>query len=323
MPLVTRIQALLVVAVFAAVLGCNPTGHFVPGESPTVTPRYNAEGTPTAPIVITEDLPDGWRWQYSRELPVAGKDSWALLGAESEVIGFIIHDGGDCWVLVGQNVPDQSCHSRDEIGRFAAEILVVKTQNAPMPEASSATTVAQQETPLAAFKTAFEPENAGEEHQVRQLNDGTLTWTASVYGSGLYQLIRCPPGETAPPDGGCVTADIKMCKIAEMELTHPMAMASSADTLRRCFKQRANGGNDERDLRAERSGVFDPGDRPGVGHIAQHGAAVPEVAGGNAAQAAASAGFEAGSVHRVRRQADGRGVGKLRGAAPGVGGTRI
>ena len=69
-----------------------------------------------------------------------------------------------------------------------------------------------------------------------------------------------------------------MCKIAEMELTHPMAMASSADTLRRCFKQRANGGNDERDLRAERSGVFDPGDRPGVGHIAQHGASVPEVA---------------------------------------------
>ena len=129
----TRIQAIIAVAVFAVVLGCNPTGHFVPGESPTVTPRYTAEGTPSAPIVITEDLPDGWRWQYSREFPVAGKDSWTLLGAESEVMGFIIHDGGDCWVLVGQNVPDQSCRSRKEIGRHAVEVLVVNVQNAPEP----------------------------------------------------------------------------------------------------------------------------------------------------------------------------------------------
>ena len=208
MPLITRIQALMAVAMFAAMLGCNPTGHFVPGESPTVTPRYNAEGTPSAPIVITEDLPAGWRWQYSREFPVAGKDSWALLGAESEVMGFILHDGGDCWVLIGQNVPDQSCHSRNEIGRFAVEILVVKAHNMPTPAASSASTGAQQESPLGAFKTAFEPENASEEHQVRQLNEGTLTWTASVYGSGLYQLIECPPGEAAPPDGGCVRGEL-------------------------------------------------------------------------------------------------------------------
>ena len=54
MPLITRIQAFLVVAVCAAALGCNQTGYFVPGESSTVTPSYNAEGSPSAPIIITE-----------------------------------------------------------------------------------------------------------------------------------------------------------------------------------------------------------------------------------------------------------------------------
>ena len=208
MPLVTRIQAFLVVAVFAAMLNCNQAGHFVPGESPTVTPVYNAEGTPSAPIVITEDLPAGWRWQYSREFPAKGKDSWLLLDDQSGIAGAIVHDGGDCWVLIGEDVPELACHSRDEIGRFAVETLVVEAQNIPTPETSSASTVEQPETPLGAFKTAFEPENASEEHQVRQLNDGTLTWTASVYGSGLYQLIECPPGDTAPPDGSCVRGEL-------------------------------------------------------------------------------------------------------------------
>ena len=82
--------------------------------------------------------------------------------------------------------------------------------------------------------------------------------------AGDYPDHFCqPPSLATVQNVTTVIADIKMCKIAEMELTHPMAMASSADTLRRCFKQRANGGNDERDLRAERSGVFDPGESPG------------------------------------------------------------
>ena len=208
MPLITRIQAFLIVALCAAALGCNQTEYFVPGESPTVTPSYNAEGTPSAPIVITEDLPTGWRWQYSREFPAKGKDSWLLLGGDSEPVGTTVHDGGDCWVLIGKDVPEHSCHSRDEIGRFAVEVLVIKTQNMPTPAAAAASTVEQQETPLAAFKTAFEPENASEEHQIRQLDGRTLTWTASVYGSGLYQLIECPPGEAAPPDGGCVRGEL-------------------------------------------------------------------------------------------------------------------
>ena len=131
----TWMQAFLVVAVCATALGCNQTGHFVPGESPTVTPSYNAEGTPSAPIAITNDLPPGWRWQYSREFPVRGKDSWALLGAESEIVGFIVHEGGDCWVLIGQGVPDLSCQSRNEIGRLAVEVLAAGN-TAAVPTAS-------------------------------------------------------------------------------------------------------------------------------------------------------------------------------------------
>ena len=72
-----------------------------------------------------------------------------------------------------------------------------------------------------------------------------------------------------------VTADNKICKIGEVELTHPMAMASSANLLRRRFRQRAQGGPSERDLRVERSGVIDPGDRNGSARVAQHSAAVP------------------------------------------------
>ena len=46
-----------------------------------------------------------------------------------------------------------------------------------------------------------------------------------------------------------VTADIKMCKNAEMELTQPKVVASSADTPWRCVRQIAKGGSSERDLR--------------------------------------------------------------------------
>jgi len=47
----------------------------------------------------------------------------------------------------------------------------------------------------------------------------------------------------------CVIADIKMSLIAEMELTHREARASSVDTLRRCLGNIAKGGSSERDLR--------------------------------------------------------------------------
>ena len=46
---------------------------------------------------------------------------------------------------------------------------------------------------------------------------------------------------------------------SKMELTHPVMVASSAGTLRRCVKHIAEGGRSERDLRDERGGPFDPG----------------------------------------------------------------
>ena len=55
-----------------------------------------------------------------------------------------------------------------------------------------------------------------------------------------------------------VTADVKMSQIAEVELTHHRIVASSADTVRRCFRQIDEGGRSERNIRDERSGSFHP-----------------------------------------------------------------
>ena len=59
-----------------------------------------------------------------------------------------------------------------------------------------------------------------------------------------------------------VSSKLKMGESSKMELTHPKVVASSAETLRRCVKHIAEGGRSERDLRDERSGLFDPGDCP-------------------------------------------------------------
>ena len=50
-----------------------------------------------------------------------------------------------------------------------------------------------------------------------------------------------------------------MGESSKMELTHPVMVASSAGTLRRCIKHIAEGGRSERDLRDERGGPFSPG----------------------------------------------------------------
>ena len=71
-----------------------------------------------------------------------------------------------------------------------------------------------------------------------------------------------------------------------MELTHRMAVASSADSSRTCRRDLASGGDYERDIRDERRGPFDPGECSGTGHTPQHGAPVTEVASGDAAPAA-------------------------------------
>ena len=74
-----------------------------------------------------------------------------------------------------------------------------------------------------------------------------------------------------------VSSKLKMGGSSKMELTHPVMVASSAGTLRRCVKHIAEGGRSERDLRDERGGPFNPGNCPGSGHIPQHGAPVPEI----------------------------------------------
>ena len=130
---------------------------------------------------------------------------------------------------------------------------------------------------------------------------------------GIDETVERRWGRKLRPRGG-----IKMCKNAEMELTQPKVVASSADTRRRCRRHIAKGGSSERDIRDERRWPFDPGDRQGAGGIAEHGAPVSAIAGGHAAEGAATKRVEAGSVHRVHRRADGGGVGKLHGAAPGV-----
>ena len=49
---------------------------------------------------------------------------------------------------------------------------------------------------------------------------------------------------------------------SKMELTHPVVVASSAGTLRRCVKHIADGGGSERNLRDEKGGPFNPGNCP-------------------------------------------------------------
>ena len=114
-----------------------------------------------------------------------------------------------------------------------------------------------------------------------------------------------------------VSSNIKMCKSSKLELTHPMVMASSADTLRRYIRQIAKGGTSERDLRDERNGPFDPGDCQGAGRFPEHGAPVSEIAGSHAAEAAAAARVEAGPAPGVHRPANGGRVGELSGAGSG------
>ena len=93
-----------------------------------------------------------------------------------------------------------------------------------------------------------------------------------------------------------VTADAKMSEIAEIELTHHSKVASSADTVRRCLRQIAEGGRSERDLRDEMSGAFHTADRRGTGHRQEHGAPVSEIAGGHQGQTSTAASIQAGPL---------------------------
>lgn len=201
-----KMNILITVAASVLLAVACTGGHFIPDVSPTVTPYHNPEGTPSAPIVITPDLPDGWRWQFSRGFPIPGKDVWLLLDDQSEIIGAVGQAGGvgdNCWIVLGDDAPGvPPCHARDEVGRRAVEILVADRGNQPEPTATVEPT-----TPLDAFRVAFTPGTIPE-YQVRQIGGGSFIWTASVYGSDLYQITECPAGTIAPPAGACVRGQL-------------------------------------------------------------------------------------------------------------------
>ena len=141
--------------------------------------------------------------------------------------------------------------------------------------------------------------------------------------------LGCPPAIPAVPGvrtvpgaashalpGTHVTADVKMSEIAEAELTHLAGRASFTKNSWRCLRNFVEGGTSERDLRDERSGPLHPGDCRRPGHRPEHGSPVPEIAGGDPAQAEAAAQVQAGPLPGICRPAAVGGVGELRGAAP-------
>ena len=95
-------------------------------------------------------------------------------------------------------------------------------------------------------------------------------------------------------------------------------MASSTELLWRCLGRIAERWSRERDIRDERGGLFDPRDSQRLGHCSEHGAAIPEYAGGDATEAAAATRVEIGAVHGIHRQTDGGKVGELSSAAAGA-----
>ena len=95
-------------------------------------------------------------------------------------------------------------------------------------------------------------------------------------------------------------------------------MASSRELLWRCLGRIAERWRRERDIRVKRGGLFDPRDSQRVGYCPEHGAAIPEYAGGDATEAAAATRVEIGPVHGIHRQTDGGRVGELSSAAAGA-----
>ena len=107
-----------------------------------------------------------------------------------------------------------------------------------------------------------------------------------------------------------------------MELTYLRERASSTGNPWRWCVEIVEGGRSERDLRNE-GGLFGPGHNQGVRHCPEHGTAIPERSGSSHAQATASEGIQAGSVHRVHRPQAFVRVGELCGAVAGVARTEV
>ncbi len=135
--------AMLAVFALLGALACGQPGHFIPGESPTVTPRINPQGTPSAPIVITPDLPEGWRWQHSPNMGfnALSSDTWLLLGVNGAWKGGIHHTPiDDCWRVFGLRDGGhhefEDCHSQRSVGGEALKLLAVKADFEATPEST-------------------------------------------------------------------------------------------------------------------------------------------------------------------------------------------
>ena len=114
---------LLAFALPALAAACQerPT-PFVPGISPTVTPSYNEAGQPSRPIVISDDLPRGWRWQYGGDLPNLGiRNAWFLVNNDSQIVVAIHKSSNRCWMVAGPKA-DAQCRSEREIGAYALRL---------------------------------------------------------------------------------------------------------------------------------------------------------------------------------------------------------
>ena len=94
-----------------------------------------------------------------------------------------------------------------------------------------------------------------------------------------------------------VSYGFKVSRNYGLELTHRKAMASSTELLWRCLGGIAERWRRERDIRDERGGLFDQRDSQRLGYCPEHGAAIPEYAGGNAIEAAAATRVEIGPLH--------------------------
>lgn len=126
----SAVFALLVLTLACGASAAESKESFIPGISPTVTPHYNPQGTPSRPIAITPDLPDGWRWQYAGDWNriVLMRDAWLLLGIEGKWIGVIHYAAGnDCWLIASMRGGDydqfDGCYPRDDAGREAVRLL--------------------------------------------------------------------------------------------------------------------------------------------------------------------------------------------------------
>ena len=114
-----------------------------------------------------------------------------------------------------------------------------------------------------------------------------------------------------------------MSETAEVELTHRRIVASSADTVRRCFRQIAEGGRSERDLGDERSGLFHRGIAGELGiarnTVRQYLKSPEAIRAKPRPQRASKLDPYTGYIDRRLDE----GVGELRGAAPGAEGPGL